>query len=149
MSNMFSIKIKSKKNDIKNAPRILMFVPKYPYPVVGGLERQAHELAVSLTKTHGAKVLVLSGKVTATNKEFENVEGVLVNRFNWVECRHLRFVTLPFVLAYHLWRLKGGYDILHVHQHSPASIFAIQFARLIGKKTILKISNVGDFGIQV
>ena len=28
--------------------RILMAVPKYPFPVVGGLERQAHELAKAL-----------------------------------------------------------------------------------------------------
>ena len=28
--------------------RVLMAVPQYPYPVVGGLERQSHELAKAL-----------------------------------------------------------------------------------------------------
>ena len=31
-----------------NHPRILMVVPCYPYPILGGLEKQAHELAVAL-----------------------------------------------------------------------------------------------------
>jgi len=29
-------------------PRVMMVVPQYPYPVLGGLERQAHELAKAL-----------------------------------------------------------------------------------------------------
>ena len=41
--------------------RILMAVPKYPFPVVGGLERQAHELAKALVQ-RGHAVHALSSR---------------------------------------------------------------------------------------
>ena len=45
---MSPLPITSKISTALVAPRVLMVVPKYPYPVLGGLERQAHELAKAL-----------------------------------------------------------------------------------------------------
>src|SRR5207248_9970637 len=66
--------------------RVLMVVPQYPYPVVGGLERQAHELALAL-RALGINVQVLSGRVMPTQPDLEDVEGIPVHRLPWTHRR--------------------------------------------------------------
>ena len=126
--------------------RVMMVVPQYPYPIVGGLERQAHELAKALTE-QGIAVQALSAKVVAGQPSKEYVEGILVHRFPWPQRKWLRFLRTPFELFRVLHGRRNTYDVIHLHQHSWFGLFTIVVARILGKPILTKLPNVGKRGI--
>ena len=73
--------------------RILMAVPKYPFPIVGGLERQAYELAKALVQ-RGHAVHALSSRFDPSQTDVELIDGVQVHRVKWVE---FRLGAVPFL----------------------------------------------------
>lgn len=126
--------------------RVLMAVPQYPYPVVGGLERQSHELAKTLIEL-GVEVQALSGKVNPRQPAQERVEGVLVHRIPWSHKKWLRFIRTPFDLMRVLFSRRKTFDVVHLHQHSSFGLFVIILARLLGKPVLTKLPNVGEAGL--
>jgi glycosyltransferase involved in cell wall biosynthesis len=126
--------------------RILMAVPKYPFPVVGGLERQAHELAKALIQ-RGHSVHVVSSRFDSRQHDVEFVEGVQVHRVPWNESRLVRFAFLPFRLARILLQVRAQVDLIHVHNISWFGAFITLFARALSKPVITKLPGTGDFGI--
>lgn len=129
------------------APRVLMFVPQYPYPVVGGLERQSHELSKTLVNAFGVEVQVLSGKLFPEQAGFEYVDGVPVTRIHWSTWKPLRFIRTPFDVLIQLWRKRRTYDVIHLHQHSSVGLFVILLALILRKPILTKLPNVGELGI--
>jgi glycosyltransferase involved in cell wall biosynthesis len=127
-------------------PRVLMAVPQYPYPVVGGLERQAHRLSRALLEL-GAEVTVISGKIRLDQPALDTVEGVQVVRILWPRWKSLRFVLLPFLITYRMIRLRNRYDVVHLHNISWFGAFVILAAKAIGKPVLAKLPNVGKFGL--
>ena len=123
-----------------------MFVPQYPYPVLGGLEKQAHELAKALLKK-GLNVRVISGCIAQGNVNDEVVEGIRVTRLPWSRSRRLRFLRSPWDIARALWAKRRDFEVLHLHQYSPASLYVIVLAKLLGKPVLTKLMNVGDYGL--
>lgn len=126
--------------------RILMVVPKYPFPVVGGLERQAHELAKALIE-RGHAVHALSSRFHHGQNDFEMIDGVRVHRVQWIEYRPVRFLLFPFSLARALYKLKRDVDLVHVHNISWFGAFVTLFAKALGLRVITKLPNIGNSGI--
>ena len=129
-------------------PRILMVVPKYPFPVVGGLERQAHELSKALKNIYHLKVQILSTQFVGDQKPLEFVEGIQVTRVPWIESRLTRFFLTPLYVLSFLWKKRNEYDVIHTHQYSPFGLFVIFIARLFAKPVITKLPIAGNLGIQ-
>jgi glycosyltransferase involved in cell wall biosynthesis len=129
------------------AMRILMVVPKYPYPVTGGLERQAHELSRTLIRDCDVTVHVLAARFDSSHKSQDVVEGVSVTRVGWSDTRWVRFVLLPFQVAHAIWEARDATDVIHVHQHSPFGLYAIAVSRLLGLPVLAKLPNYGQYGI--
>jgi len=129
------------------ALRILMVVPKYPYPVTGGVERQAHELSRTLIRDCGVTVHVLAARFDSSHKSHDVVEGVPVIRVGWSDTRWVRFVLLPFQIAHAIWKVRQATDVIHVHQHSPFGLYAIAVSRLLGLPVLAKLPNYGQYGI--
>ena len=127
-------------------PRVMMVVPQYPYPVVGGLERQAHELAKALREL-GLDVLALSGRVDPGQPSYEIVEGITVFRIPWSRKKYVRFVRTPFDLYRVLRAQRKTYDVIHLHQHSWFGLFTILAARWLRIPILTKLPNVGKFGL--
>jgi glycosyltransferase involved in cell wall biosynthesis len=126
--------------------RVLMVVPQYPFPVVGGLERQAHELALAL-RCFGVDVQVVSGRVVPAQPDLEDVEGIPVHRLPWMHQRMARFLRLPLHVFVKLYRLRMSYDVVHLHQHSWFGLYTILIAKLLGKPILTKLPNVGVLGV--
>ncbi len=126
--------------------RVLMVVPQYPYPIKGGLERQAHELSKSLTQL-GIEVQALSGMINGGQAACEQVEGIEVHRVPWSANKALRFVRAPFDLFRVLLSKRDTFDVVHLHQISWFGLFVILAARLLGKPILTKLPNVGESGI--
>jgi glycosyltransferase involved in cell wall biosynthesis len=126
--------------------RILMAVPKYPFPVVGGLERQSHELAKALVQ-RGHAVHAVSSRFDPGQNEFEVIDGVRLHRVKWVGFRPARFLLSPFSLARMFFNLKRDVDLVHVHNVSWFGAFVTLLAQTLGLPVITKLPNIGDFGI--
>ncbi len=120
-----------------------MAVPQYPYPVMGGLERQAHELAKALVPLN-VGVQALSGRTDASQSSRETVEGIAVHRIPWPENKYLRFARTPFDLLSVLYTQRHTYDVIHLHQFSWFGAFVVLAARLLRKPVITKLSSVGE-----
>ena len=133
-------------NDASELPRVLMYVPQFPYPIVGGLERQALRLSAALI-AKGVTVLALSGKIEPDQPLRENVEGVEVVRRPWPRSKLLRYIFNPVDTFIVLFRIRNEFDVLHVHQNSLAGLYAILIGRLLGKPVLTKLPNVGDLGV--
>ncbi len=127
-------------------PRVMMVVPQYPYPVVGGLERQAHELAKALHES-GIDVRVISGKVISAQPSNELVEGIPVRRIPWPPQKWLRFLRTPIDLLLELYIQRKTYGVIHLHQHSWFGLFTILAAKILGKPILTKLPNVGELGL--
>lgn len=123
-----------------------MVLPKYPLPVVGGLERQAHELSKVLNKK-GVDVQVLSSKFNPDSPKFEVVESIPVYRISLSRLKWVRFFQSPVQLFWTLFKLRNTYDIIHLHQFGWFGLFGIVSAKLLSKPTITKLPNVGERGI--
>ena len=126
--------------------KILMFVPQYPPPATGGLEKQAHELARALV-ARGIRVEVLSGRFRPAQSRLDEVDGVVVRRIFWPRNKFLRSVWAPIGLAIAGWGMARRADVVHVHQHSGVGLYVMALARLAGKPVIAKLPSQGVFGI--
>lgn len=126
--------------------RVLMFVPQYPYPVVGGLEKQSHELAKELI-SQGVEVQVISGKIQPEQADSERVDGVQVTRIPWSRIKPVRFLRTPIDVTNAIWQRRGTFDVIHLHQHSWVGLFVILLAKLLGKPIVTKLPNVGKLGL--
>jgi glycosyltransferase involved in cell wall biosynthesis len=127
-------------------PSVLMFVPQYPYPVVGGLERQSHELSKALTQLN-LKITVISGKIDEHGLDCEHVEGIKVIRLPWSKNKFLRSILSTLHLAWHMVHIRADYEIVHIHNISWAGGIVLTIAKLLNKKTLVKLPNVGKYGI--
>ncbi len=126
--------------------RVMMVVPQYPYPIVGGLERQAHELAKALREL-GVDVQVLSGCVEPGQPSSQIVEGIAVFRIPWSRKKYVRFLRTPFDLFRVLYAQRNSYDVIHLHQHSWFGLYTIMAAKLLQKAILTKLPNIGEFGL--
>jgi glycosyltransferase involved in cell wall biosynthesis len=123
-----------------------MAVPKYPFPVVGGLERQAYELAKALTM-RGHTVHGVSSRFDPIQNEVDMIDHVRVHRVKWVEFRPARFLLFPLSLGRILLRNRRNIDLVHVHNISWFSFFVTLFAKALGLPVITKLPSIGQFGV--
>lgn len=131
---------------MQNNSRVLMVVPYYPYPVAGGLEKQAHELARALCARGGA-VLALGVRFSPGQPASQTVEAVRVSRLPWQGNKGVRFLVTALGLAWVMLRDRHDYDVVHIHQHSWFGLSALVLARALGKPSLIKLPNVGDYGL--
>lgn len=123
-----------------------MAVPKYPFPIVGGLERQSYELAKALVQ-RGHTVHALSSSFDPGQNEIDLLDGVQVHRVRWVEFKPARFLLFPFSLARILYKLRRDVNLVHVHNISWFGAFVTLFSKAMGLPVITKLPNIGEFGI--
>jgi glycosyltransferase involved in cell wall biosynthesis len=124
----------------------MMAVPQYPYPVLGGLERQSHELAKALM-AEGHEVQALSGRIAGGAARSEVVEGVRVHRIPWPQSGLARFLVGPPAILWVLCRRRNSYDVVHLHQFSWFGAFVILSSKLLGKAVLTKLPSVGDHSL--
>lgn len=125
---------------------VLMAVPQYPPPIVGGLEKQAHDLAAELVR-RGHRVLALSGRITPDQPAVARVDGVEVYRLGWPRSRFVRWFASPFMVWRQMHRLVRHVDVIHVHVISGFGLFVILLANAYGKPVLVKLANVGAGGL--
>ncbi|MBW2229524.1 MAG: glycosyltransferase family 4 protein [Deltaproteobacteria bacterium] len=115
-----------------------MVIPQYPPPVIGGMERQCHELARALASS-GLKVTVISGR-TLPDQPASSVEaGVQVLRVPFPRRRWLRFPVTTVGLIRTLIGQRNEFDVVHVHTMSWFGSMATLLGKLLGKPVLAKL----------
>ncbi len=126
--------------------RVLMVVPQYPFPVVGGLEKQAHELSAELVRM-GHVVRVLSGRILPRQQARSVSDGVQVYRLPWPRGRLYRWTFIWPLVAARMVSLMRQSDVVHAHVFSGVGLLAIVLARLCRRPVIVKLPNVREAGL--
>ena len=118
----------------------------YPYPIVGGMEKQAHELALAL-RDQGSQVLVLSVRHDARHHAVDQVDGITVMRLPRVRSRLAQLPLTTLAMAAAMVRSRREYDLVHVHVPSWFGLTSIVIARILSKHVLTKLPNIGARGI--
>jgi len=124
------------------SPRICIFLESY-YPVVGGMESQAYNLAETLARL-GVSQLVVTRRTDPGLAAQEMVNGLLVHRVpptgRSSRNRWALLVTAPPALA----RLRDEYDVIFVPGFRGLGLAAVRAARGLGKRCVLKAESCGE-----
>ncbi|WP_288235957.1 glycosyltransferase [uncultured Prochlorococcus sp.] len=112
--------------------KIIFFDAAYPPPIVGGKEKQAHELAKNL-KNIDIKVIALTSQ-KIKQFPFRNYEGI--KRLG------IPYLLIPLVLII----LRFFSNTIHIHTPSRVGLFVLIFSKLLGFKTLFKIPNMDTVG---
>lgn len=119
-------------------------------PWVGGTERQAHKLAKELI-ARGEDVRVVTGRWffgTPAREVIDTVpvvrHGTLWEFFGIKGLRKFGGYLYMLTLAWHLFRTRGDYDLIHVHGLNYHTAVAAIVGRRLGKPTLVKLANSGS-----
>lgn len=134
--------------DVMARPRVMMVVRLF-HPWVGGTERQAHKLARQLIEM-GHDVTVVTGRWFFGTPRQETIEGVPVRRhstlwefFGLKGLRKFGGYLYMLTLAWHMYRTRDEYDVVHVHGLNYHTAVAATVGRWLGKPTLVKLANSG------
>ncbi|MBI4092924.1 MAG: glycosyltransferase family 4 protein [Candidatus Kerfeldbacteria bacterium] len=129
-------------------PRICMLIERY-WPLVGGSEIQCRLLTKALSQA-GLPVFVITRRIHRSLPVDEIMDGVRIIRLPpsgfgriWKE--------LFFALnaARTLIRHRHEYDIIHLHSGTSfTGALTIMLAKVLRKKTVVKIATAGDIAKQ-
>lgn len=129
-------------------PGIILLVNEFPPLPVGGAERQAERLAAELV-ARGWQVWVLTRSAPGLPAR-EMRQGFEVLRPAAWGPGKLRTISFVLGALWQLWRLRGAYSLLHAHLAFGPAFAAVLAARLLGKRSLVKLGNSGEYGdVQV
>jgi glycosyltransferase involved in cell wall biosynthesis/SAM-dependent methyltransferase len=114
-----------------------MLIPSF-YPLVGGAEQQASQLARKLIEK-GLEIFIVTRRLNGTRR-FEIINGVPVHRtfYKW---HTLFFLSSAFSF---LIRKRNDYDILHVHTMYSPALLACALKIILRKKVVVKVTRTGS-----
>ncbi|HMP89143.1 MAG TPA: glycosyltransferase family 4 protein [Kiritimatiellia bacterium] len=123
-------------------PRLCVLLESY-YPVVGGMEAQARNLAGAL-KQAGVPLFFLTRRPSADLKPVDEVDGLEVVRVGPVgPSSRLRWLMVVSCLPA-LIRRRRDYDIIFVPGFRAVGLSAVWAAKWLGKRTVLKAESSGE-----
>jgi len=123
-------------------PSLCMLLESY-YPVVGGMETQARNMADSFRKA-GLDIFILTRRTSPDLKRNELVDDTPVfrvgptgrsSRLRWMLC----LTCIPTLI-----RKRKDYDIILVPGFRALGITAVLIAKLLGKRSVLKAESSGE-----
>lgn len=126
--------------------KVLVIAPDYPYPVVGGLQKQAHELSRELAQL-GCEMLVLSSKHNAEGAATEVVDGVTVKRAPWLNNFRLRLTCNAIWTVLQVLLRGYRYDVIHIHNLSLIGVVSAVAGWLSRTSVMMKLPSSGPAGI--
>jgi len=114
------------------------------YPIIGGAERQAQQLAARLIR-NGVEVCILTRRYKRL-KAYEEIDNIPVHRILTIGKGLLASLTYTLFCLFWLFKNGQNYRILHCHLlYSPTTIGAL--AKILwGKQLLVKVAGSGKYG---
>lgn len=134
--------------------KVLFIVPKYPMPIMGGLEKQALLLAEELVCL-GVEVTVLSGRYTSDHECSKSVQkGVKIIRPWWIQyyseagggIKPFFRMLVTFCVPIFIVR-NSAFDIVHTHSNSSITYMIQALYQWRNIPVIRKMPNIGKGGV--
>ncbi|MBW3466407.1 glycosyltransferase family 4 protein [Arthrospiribacter ruber] len=133
--------------------KILFVVPKFPFPIKGGLEKQSLILSKELTR-QGLNVTVLSSNFDSKQKELEFYQGVKIVRPNWLKYNSIQggkinasSIFFSFFNLLPTLKALGDFDVVHFHSNSFLTGLIHLYFYKKNIPVVSKIPNSGDRGV--
>ncbi len=111
-------------------------------PDYSGAGAQAVQLAKALRR-RGVTVSILASRHRADQPAHGSVEGVPVRRLPVVRVGRLRPLSFSLAAAWHVLRYSGRYDIIHLHGAYWRLLPVLISARLLKRKSVVKMTQFG------
>ena len=126
--------------------KILMFVPKFPFPIIGGMEKQSYLLSNELI-SQGLEISVLSTIFTKEHKSFELINGIKIYRIKVFKYKIISIIYQIFYIPLFLFISRKKFDVIHIHQHSLIGLYVLFLSKIFSFKTVVKLPNLGNKGL--
>jgi glycosyltransferase involved in cell wall biosynthesis len=123
----------------------IIFVIRYFYPYIGGLEKQTLNLAAVL-RQRGINVSVVTSRFFPNWPLEDVIKGVPVYRLPSPRIKVLGAFVFLFYLARHLFKTRNKFTIIHAFQVGYSSALAIVLGSIFAKTTILNLAGSGKGG---
>lgn len=128
-----------------HSPTTVIFVSRYFYPFVGGLEKRVHNLARALS-ARGIRVEILTSRLSPELPSDQMLDNVSIHRIASPRIKVVGACVFIAQLARFLFQRRSQYQILHAFQVGHSSAAAVLLGRLIRKPVFLSLSGGGSGG---
>jgi glycosyltransferase involved in cell wall biosynthesis len=128
----------------KQTDYVVMLVNEYPPLRVGGAEKQAERLSKYLVERGWQPCVITRGSKGLLGDELR--DGIRILRPLTVGPGKLKTISFVLGALWQLWLLRDHYQILHAHLAFGPALAAVIASRFLGKNTIVKLGNSGEFG---
>ncbi len=128
-----------------NTPLEVLFISRYFYPFVGGLEKRVHSLARALA-ARGFQVTIITSQPTPELPPEQILDGVSIHRLAAPRVKIIGACVFIARLAQFLFRQRTHYQVLHTFQVGHSSAAAVVMGRLLRKPVFLHLSGGGSGG---
>lgn len=116
-------------------------------PILGGYERAAERLALSLAD-RGNNVCILAERRNRAWPRKEFISRFILYRWWCIYRPHLHILSSVIGLAAELLLIGRRYDVWHVHQYGVHAIVAIIFGKLFGRPVVMKLTSSNEEGFS-
>jgi len=127
------------------APLPVVFIARYYYPCIGGIEKQVPSQAAAL-RDSGIRVAVVTGGFSPGFPRVERTRGFPVYRLPSPRIKMIGALVFLMHLAGFLYRRRSRYGALHVFQVGYSSALACVMGRLFGIPVFLHLAGSGRSG---
>jgi len=118
---------------------VLMICPEF-IPKMGGAEIQAFNLSRSLLDK-GVFVRVLTRLSEKNWERIENIDGLQVERVDYLRVRFLSGIMLNFVLAWKILIKYRLFDVYHFHIGGNYMVLPVLVLKMLKKPIVIKVSG--------
>jgi glycosyltransferase involved in cell wall biosynthesis len=127
-----------------NPPRVV-FVSRYFFPFVGGLEKRVLSVARALT-ARGIQVTIITSRLSPDFPPEQTLDGVNIHRLASPPIKILGACVFIAQLLCFLFKRRARYQALHAFQVGHSSAAAVVMGRLLRKTVFLHLSGGGSGG---
>ena len=123
----------------------VVFVSRYFFPFVGGLEKRVHSVARALTM-RGIQVTIITSRLSPDFPPEQTLDGVNIHRLACPPIKILGACVFIAQLLRFLFKRRARYQALHAFQVGHSSAAAVVMGRLLRKTVFLHLSGGGSGG---
>jgi glycosyltransferase involved in cell wall biosynthesis len=123
----------------------IIFVIRYFYPFIGGLEKKALNLAAALVQ-RGVRVEIVTSRFFNKWPQKETIQGIPIYRLPSPRIKIAGAFIYLFSLCSYIFNNRKNICIIHAFQVGYSSALAVFMGRLFNKPTILNLAGSGGGG---
>ncbi len=126
-------------------PSKVIFVSRYFYPFVGGLEKRVHSLARGLV-ARNIRVSIITSRLSPEFPSEQKLNGISIHRLASPRIKVIGACVFIAQLVRFLLKQRAHYQALHAFQIGHSSAAAVVMGRLLKKPVFLHLSGGGSGG---